>query len=86
MQEAGVKNFVSYNWQGLVVPAGTPGAIVNRLNKEVNAILASPDIRKSIEDTGAEVGGGSPEDFARLIQQETATWANVIKTAKIEAQ
>jgi tripartite-type tricarboxylate transporter receptor subunit TctC len=86
MQEAGVKNFVSYNWQGLVVPAGTPPAIVNRLNKEVNAILAAPDIRKSIEDTGAEVGGGSPEDFARLIQQETATWANVIKAAKIEAQ
>ena len=86
MQEAGLKNFASYNWQGLVVPAGTPAAIVARLNKEVNAILASSEMKKIIEDTGAEVGGGSPEDFARLIQQETATWANVIKTAKIEAQ
>lgn len=86
MQEAGIRNFASYNWQGLVVPAGTPTAIVTRLNKEVNAIIASPDIRKSIEETGAELGGGSPEEFGRFIQQETATWAGVIKAARIEAQ
>lgn len=86
MQEAGVKNFVSYNWQGLVVPAGTPANIVSRLNKEVNAALAAPDLKASIEETGAEVGGGTPEEFAKFIQAETATWEKVIKTAKIEPQ
>ncbi|SNT35315.1 Tripartite-type tricarboxylate transporter, receptor component TctC [Noviherbaspirillum humi] len=86
MQEAGLKNFASYNWQGVVAPAGTPSDIVNRLNKEINAALAAPDMRASIEETGAEVGGGSPEDFAKFIRSETDTWAKVIKSAKIEAQ
>lgn len=86
MDEAGVKGFESYNWQGVVAPAGVPPAIVARLNKELNAILLQPDVRKSIEDTGAQVGGGTPEEFAAFIRSETATWARVVKAAKIEPQ
>jgi tripartite-type tricarboxylate transporter receptor subunit TctC len=86
LEEEGVKGFESYNWQGVVVPAGTPAAIVARLNKELNAALNSPDIRKSIEDTGAQVEGGSPEQFAGLIRKETAIWARVVEAARIEPQ
>lgn len=86
MEEAGIKNFSSYNWQGIVVPAGTPTEIVMRLNKEFNTALTSIDIKKSIEDTGAEVGGGTPEAFGKFIREETAMWAKVIKAAKIEPQ
>jgi tripartite-type tricarboxylate transporter receptor subunit TctC len=86
LEEEGVKDFESYNWQGVVVPAGTPAAIVARLNKELNAALNSPDIRKSIEDTGAQVEGGSPEQFAGLIRKETAIWAKVVEAARIEPQ
>jgi tripartite-type tricarboxylate transporter receptor subunit TctC len=86
LEEEGVKGFESYNWQGVVVPAGTPAAIVARLNKELNAALNSPDIRKSIEDTGAQVEGGSPEQFAGLIRKETAIWAKVVEAARIEPQ
>ncbi len=86
MDEAGVKGFESYNWQGVVAPAGVPAAIVARLNKELNAILLQPEIRKSIEDTGAQVGGGTPEEFGAFIRSETATWAKVVKAARIEPQ
>lgn len=86
LEEAGLKGFESYNWQGVVVPAGTPAAIVERLNKEFNAALNTPSIRKSIEDTGAEVAGGTAAEFGEFIRKETAQWAKVIRSAKIEAQ
>lgn len=86
LEEVGIKGFESYNWQGMVVPAGTPAPIVERLNKELNNALNSPEIRKSIESTGAEVGGGTPAQFGAFIKKETATWAKVIQTAKIEPQ
>jgi tripartite-type tricarboxylate transporter receptor subunit TctC len=86
MAEAGVPGFESYNWQGVIAPAGTPAAIIARLNAELNAILKDPEIRKSIEDTGAQVGGGTPEEFASFIRAETATWAKVVAAAKIEPQ
>jgi tripartite-type tricarboxylate transporter receptor subunit TctC len=84
LEEEGVKGFESYNWQGVVVPAGTPAAIVERLNKELNDALNSPEVRKSIEDTGAQVAGGKAGEFGDFIKKETATWAKVIKNAKIE--
>jgi tripartite-type tricarboxylate transporter receptor subunit TctC len=83
MQEAGLKGFESYNWQGVIVPAGTPPAIVARLNSELNAALKDPEVRKSIEDTGAVVDGGTPEQFGSFIKREQSTWAKVIEAAKI---
>jgi len=86
MAESGLPGFESYNWQGVVVPAGTPRAIVERLNRELNAILALPEQREAIVATASEVGGGTPEEFADLIRSETAKWAEVVKAAKIQPE
>jgi tripartite-type tricarboxylate transporter receptor subunit TctC len=86
MAEAGLPGFESYNWQGVVVPAGTPRAIVDRLNREFNAILALPEQRESIIATASEVAGGTPETFRDLIRSETAKWAQVVQAAKIQPE
>jgi tripartite-type tricarboxylate transporter receptor subunit TctC len=86
MAESGLPGFESYNWQGVVVAAGTPRAIVDRLNRELNAILALPEQREAIVSTASEVGGGTPEEFAELIRSETAKWADVVKAAKIQPE
>ncbi len=86
MAESGLPGFESFNWQGVVVPAGTPRAIVDRLNREFNAILALPEQRDAILATASEVGGGTPEEFQELIRSETAKWAEVVKAAKIQPE
>jgi tripartite-type tricarboxylate transporter receptor subunit TctC len=86
MAEAGLPGFESANWQGVVAPAGTPRAIVARLNREFNAILALPEQRDAILATASEVGGGTPEEFRDLIRSETAKWAEVVKAAKIQPE
>jgi tripartite-type tricarboxylate transporter receptor subunit TctC len=86
MAESGLPGFESYNWQGVVVPAGTPRAIVDRLNKEFNAILALPEQRESILATASEVAGGTPEAFRDIIRNETTKWAQVVQAAKIQPE
>jgi tripartite-type tricarboxylate transporter receptor subunit TctC len=86
MAEAGQPGFESYNWQGLVVPAGTPRAIVDRLNREFNAILALPEQREAILATASEPAGGTPEQFRDLIASETVKWAEVVKAARIQPE
>ena len=86
MAELGITDFESYNWQGIIAPAGTPAAIIAKLNATLNEILLDPDVLKQISDTGSQPGGGTPEDFAKFIRAETAKWARVIKSAKIEPQ
>jgi tripartite-type tricarboxylate transporter receptor subunit TctC len=86
MAEAGLPGFESSNWQGVVVPAATPRAIVDRLNKEFNAILTLPEQRDSILATASEVAGGTPESFRDLIRSETAKWAQVVQAAKIQPE
>jgi tripartite-type tricarboxylate transporter receptor subunit TctC len=72
-------------WYGLVAPKGTPPEVVATLNKQVNAALADPAMRKRFTDLGCEVFTGTPADFARFIADETAKWAKVIKFANIKA-
>jgi len=86
MMEAGVPGFESYNWQGVIVPAGTPRHIVERLNREINAILAQPNARNLITGTGSQVGGGTLEAFAALIRNETEKWGKVVKQAGIRPE
>jgi tripartite-type tricarboxylate transporter receptor subunit TctC len=86
MAEAGLPGFESFNWQGVVVPAGTPRAIVERLNREFNAILASPEQREAIAATGSEPAGGTPEQFRELVRSETAKWGEVVRAAKIQPE
>ncbi len=64
---------------GIGVPKGTPGAIVEALNKEINAAFADPRMKARLADTGGTVLPGSPADFGRLIAEETEKWAKVVK-------
>ena len=86
MAEAGLPGFESFNWQGVVVPANTPRVIVDRLNREFNAILALPEQRESILSTASEVGGGTPEAFREFVRSETVKWGEVVRTAKIQPE
>ena len=81
MAEAGVPGFESYNWQGVIVPAKTPRGIIDRLNRELNAMLTQPALRDLIHGDGSQVGGGTPEAFGSFIQAETQKWAKVVKQA-----
>jgi len=86
LAEAGLPGFESTNWQGVIVPAGTPRAIVDRLNRDINAVLAIPEQRESIVANGGEVAGGTPEAFRDFIRSETAKWGEVVRTAKIQPE
>lgn len=73
-------------WFAIWAPAGTPPAIVQRLNTEINAVLKSPEVGERFGKIGAEVMGGSVEDFAKFHRAEHARWAEFIKTTGIKAQ
>jgi tripartite-type tricarboxylate transporter receptor subunit TctC len=77
--ESGVAGFDSATWFGFVAPAGTPKDVVGRLNAEVLKALQAPDVRKKLSDQGADVLGGSPEQFSSLIKADIARWAPIIK-------
>src|SRR5688572_1683635 len=85
-EEAGVPGYEAIGWFGVVAPAGTPAAIVNRLNAEIVAALAVPEIREKALAAGAEPLTSTPQEFAALIREETRKWAQVIRTAGIKLQ
>lgn len=84
--EAGMPGLESSSWLGVMAPAGMPKPIVEKLNREINAILKSPEIVKRYNDLGAETLIGSPEDFAKHQDAETGKWTEVVRFsgAKIE--
>jgi tripartite-type tricarboxylate transporter receptor subunit TctC len=71
-------------WYGVVVPKATPTEIVKKLNKEINAALADPNMKKRLTDLGAAVFAGSPADFEKFIADEIEKWAKVVKFAGIK--
>jgi tripartite-type tricarboxylate transporter receptor subunit TctC len=77
--EAGLPGYDSTSWNAIYAPAGTPRDIVDKLNREVNAILSSPETRKYFAEQGAEAGGGTPQQLMDLTRAETAKWAKVVK-------
>jgi tripartite-type tricarboxylate transporter receptor subunit TctC len=77
--EAGLPGFEASSWFGVLAPAGTPPEIVNKLNAEIAKWLASPGAKEKLANVGANIAGGTPEDFARHIQAETTKWAKVVK-------
>lgn len=83
--EAGVPGFEAVTWHGVVVPAGTPQAVIGRLNAEINKILQTPDIRDRLTHQGAEIIGGTPQQFAAYIQAEIPKWAKVIRDSGARA-
>jgi tripartite-type tricarboxylate transporter receptor subunit TctC len=83
--EAGVPGFDVSAWAGVIVPAGTPKAVVARLNAEVNKALAAPAVAEKLPELGLIVAGGTPEQFAEFIRKESARWADVVKRANVKA-
>ncbi len=84
--EAGVAGYEITAWGGYMAPAGTPDAIVARLNAELNKIISSPVIRERWVALGIEPVGGTPERFAEHVKTETAKWTDVIKRAGIKGE
>ena len=84
--EAGVPGYEANNWWGVVVPTGTPAAIIGRLHKELTVVLASAETKKRFESEGSEAAKMAPEEFGRFIAAETAKWAKVVKEAGIKAE
>jgi tripartite-type tricarboxylate transporter receptor subunit TctC len=81
-----VPDYEASGWQGIGAPRNTPAEIVTRLNREINAGLASPVIKARLSDLGSMVLAGSPTDFGKLIADETEKWDKVIRAANIKAE
>ena len=84
--EAGVSGMDFSNWFGVFAPPGTPPEIVQRLNRELNAVLKSPEVIDRLEKVGAEVIGSTPEQFAKVYRDEHENWKAVIQRAGIKAE
>jgi tripartite-type tricarboxylate transporter receptor subunit TctC len=81
--ESGIAGYECSLWQAIVAPAGTPAAIVARLNREVNAALDDPTVRAAFAKQGVEVEGGSPEALATRIRADVTKWRDVMASAGI---
>ena len=77
--------FEAVSWQGVVVPAGTPRAIVNRLQLEIATALQSAEVSQRLVNEGTTPGGIMPDAFAAYIRSEIAKWAKVVKIAGARA-
>jgi tripartite-type tricarboxylate transporter receptor subunit TctC len=81
--ESGVAGYESLSWSGIAVPAGTPRAVVERLNRDINAILVSPDMRQKLAEQGADAMGGPPEAFGEHMRNEREKWSRLIRANNI---
>jgi tripartite-type tricarboxylate transporter receptor subunit TctC len=82
VEEAGnLKGFDASSWFGLFAPAGTPRAVVDKVQSDVAKVLAMPEIRERFLSQGAEPGGNTPDEFAAFIKAEADKWARVVKVS-----
>jgi len=86
LAEQGVANVNMSQWYAMFAPAKTPKAVIDRINRDMNSVLADQSVQKRIEDQGAEVETGTPEQLKALVQKEVAHWKSVVTTAKIKAE
>jgi tripartite-type tricarboxylate transporter receptor subunit TctC len=86
MIESGVPDYVVLTYIGVVAPAATPSAIVDKLNAAINASLAAPEVAAAFAKLGAEVRPASPQDFAAFLAAETRKWTEVAKAANIKIE
>jgi tripartite-type tricarboxylate transporter receptor subunit TctC len=84
--ESGLPGFETGAWQGIFAPSATPGGIVQLLNREIAAIVQTPEVRKAYAAEGGEPIANSPEEFARWLRAEIAKWAKVVKAANIKVE
>jgi tripartite-type tricarboxylate transporter receptor subunit TctC len=83
---SGVPGYEALQWYGVLLPAGTPGAIVHRLNEAIQTILQLPEVTEQLASEGGEVVGGTPKEFASYMEREIAKWTKVVKAAGIKAE
>jgi tripartite-type tricarboxylate transporter receptor subunit TctC len=86
MAEAGLQDYVMDIWFGVAVPAGTPPAAVAALNREINRIIAMPEVKGRLDGLGLDVVGGSAESFGKTIAADVARWSAVVRDAGIKPQ
>jgi tripartite-type tricarboxylate transporter receptor subunit TctC len=79
LAEAGFPGFEVTSWQGFLAPAGTPAAVVNRLNAEILRVLAQPDVRERLTAQGIEIVTSTPQELAAIIKRDAEIWAKVVK-------
>jgi tripartite-type tricarboxylate transporter receptor subunit TctC len=84
--EAGVPGFDVSVWFGVMVPAGTPRAVIHELNAKINAILQLPQIRQAFASQGVETAGSTPEQFALFLAAQRTKWSKIVKEAGIKAE
>ncbi len=82
--ESGLKGFEANTWFGFVVPNGTPSAIVQELNKNINEVLTQPAVRAKLMSEGGDVLGGTSEQFTNLLSKDLVRWGKVVKNSNIK--
>lgn len=83
-ETATLKGYEASNWYGLMAPAGTPKPIIDRLHKDVVAVMNIPDLRDTLATRGVDATSSSPDEFAAYIRSETAKWSKVIRVANLK--
>jgi tripartite-type tricarboxylate transporter receptor subunit TctC len=86
MQEQGFEGFEATTWYGLVGPGKLPSGIADKVNRDVNAVLAMPDVQEKLDNYGAEDGGGSRDKFKQFIDTEIVKWAKVVKDGNVKVE
>jgi tripartite-type tricarboxylate transporter receptor subunit TctC len=87
LSEAGLPGFAAYGWNVILAPKGTSRAVVDRLNKEINAVIASPEVQKQFADLGLDVlDPTTPEQATAFVAAETSKWAPVIRAAGVRGE
>jgi tripartite-type tricarboxylate transporter receptor subunit TctC len=86
VSEAALKGYDATTWGGILAPAGTPKDIVAKLNTAINAALQMPDVKERLTKVGVQIQGGTPEQFAAVIQREVDKWGKVVKEAGIQPE
>jgi tripartite-type tricarboxylate transporter receptor subunit TctC len=86
VSESGLKGFEVTGWYGVLAPAGTPSAIIGRLNEFVVRAMQMPDVKHNMEAQGISVTHSSPDEFGAFIKSEVAKWAGVVRLAGAKAE
>jgi len=82
--ESGVPNYLTYSWNGMVLPAKTPQAVVMRVNKELNSAIATPEIQKRFRDLIMQPRTGTPEELQKMYETDVKVWRQIIVESKIQ--
>jgi tripartite-type tricarboxylate transporter receptor subunit TctC len=85
-EAADLPDFEAVSWYALMAPAGTPEMVVAKLQQEIAALLRLPEVKAALEAQGAKPVGGTPQELAAVIAEDTARWGKVIRDANIQVQ